>query len=267
MLKIHVHRYRDTKRDMTAGVISKKPRIISRTRAVRVLVANAKGGCGKTTLAINLACQFAREGKTTTLIDHDPQASASDWLKLRNARLPIINGVEAERERYGSGSTLSWRMRIPMATERVVIDTPAGLHGNALSDLVAQADIILIPVVPSAIDMRAATAFIEALRNTQAYRQNECSIAVIANRVKRNTLSFTSLETYLDELGIPFVTALRDTQFYVKAGEHGFGVVDFDRQHPKEQEEWQPLMRWLGGTIADIRQAPPQPPGQTLGRH
>lgn len=252
---------------MTAGVISKKPRIISRTRAVRVLVANAKGGCGKTTLAINLACQFAREGKTTTLIDHDPQASASDWLKLRNARLPIINGVEAERERYGSGSTLSWRMRIPMATERVVIDTPAGLHGNALSDLVAQADIILIPVVPSAIDMRAATAFIEALRNTQAYRQNECSIAVIANRVKRNTLSFTSLETYLDELGIPFVTALRDTQFYVKAGEHGFGVVDFDRQHPKEQEEWQPLMRWLGGTIADIRQAPPQPPGQTLGRH
>ncbi len=240
---------------MTAGVISQKPRIVSQARAVRVLVANAKGGCGKTTLATNLACQFAREGKTTTLIDHDPQASATDWLKLRNARLPIINGIEAERERHRAGSTLSWRMRIPLATERVVIDTPAGLHGNALSDLVAQADIILIPVIPSAIDMRAATEFIHALRKTQAYRQRACTIAVVANRVKRNTLSFNSLKTYLDELGIPFVTALRDTQFYVKAGEHGFGVVDFDRQHPKEQEEWQPLMHWLGCTIEDIRQA------------
>ena len=238
---------------MTAGVISQKPRVVTYAKAMRVLVANAKGGCGKTTLATNLACQFAREGKTTTLIDHDPQASATDWLKLRSAKLPIINGIEAVRERHRTGSTLSWRMRIPPATERVVIDTPAGLHGNALSDLIAQSDIVIIPVIPSAIDMRAATEFIEELRKTQAYRQRACAIAVVANRVKRNTLSFTSLKSFLDDLHIPFVTALRDTQFYVKAGEHGFGVVDFDRQHPKEQEEWQPLMIWLNKTMQEIQ--------------
>ena len=148
---------------------------------------------------------------------------------------------------------MSWRMRIPPSTQRVVIDTPAGLNGNALSDLVAQADIVLIPVIPSAIDMRAATEFIDELRKTQAFRQKACPIAVVANRVKRNTISFSSLASFLDGLHIPFVTALRDTQFYVKAGEHGFGVVDFDRQHPKEQEEWQPLMQWLESVSQDVR--------------
>lgn len=224
--------------------------------AIKVLIANAKGGCGKTTLATNLACQFARVGETTMLIDHDPQGSASDWLALRSNRLPIIDGIAATKERHRAGSTLSWRMRLSPSAQRVVIDTPAGLHGNELSDLVAQADIILIPVIPSAIDMRAVTEFIEDLMKSQAYRQHAKPIAVVANRVKRSTLSFSALKKFLAELNIPFVASLRDTQFYVRAGENGFGVVDFDRQHDKEQEEWKPLMRWLNSKIVEITPAP-----------
>ncbi|MEC8443845.1 MAG: ParA family protein [Pseudomonadota bacterium] len=213
--------------------------------AMKILVANAKGGCGKTTVATNLACQFARRGQVTTLIDHDPQGSASDWLAQREGHLPIVHGINATEATHGSGSTLSWRMRTPPATERIVIDSPAGLHRNALSDLVAQADAIIIPVIPSAIDMRAAQDFIAELQQVHSFRQAAKPIAVIANRVKRNTLSFGALQAFLAEQQIPFVASLRDTQFYVRAGENGFGVVDFDRQHPSDQEEWRPLMQWL----------------------
>jgi len=238
---------------MITGQHSNTVRTVSHEPPVRILVANAKGGCGKTTLATNLACQFARAGDNTVLIDHDPQGSASDWLKQRSKRLPVITGLSAVKERHGAGSTMSWRMRIQPSTERVVIDTPAGLHGHELSDLVGQADIILIPVIPSAIDMRAVTEFIQELMRTQAYRQKPRPVAVIANRVRRNTLSFGALQSFLDKLHIPFIASLRDTQFYVRAGEHGFGVVDFDRQHDKEIEEWQPLMHWLSTTISEIR--------------
>ena len=247
---------KDAMNQMMSGPTSNNVRTVQHAPAVRILVANAKGGCGKTTLATNLACQFARQGDVTLLIDHDPQGSASEWLEQRSKRLPIINGLSAVRERHGAGSTMSWRMRIPLATQRVVIDTPAGLHGNELSDLVAQADVILIPVIPSAIDMRAVTEFIQELMKTQGYRQKPKPVAVIANRVKRNTLSFGALQKFLDDLHIPFVASLRDTQFYVRAGEHGFGVVDFDRQHEKEVEEWQPLMKWLNRTIADLATTP-----------
>jgi chromosome partitioning protein len=244
----------ETMNHMSSGPTS-TVRTVSYPPAIKILVANAKGGCGKTTLTTNLACQFARIGETTMLIDHDPQGSATDWLALRSKRLPIIDGIAATRERHRAGSTLSWRMRLTPSTQRVVIDTPAGLHGNELSDLVAQADIILIPVIPSAIDMRAVTEFIADLMKCQAYRQKAKPIAVVANRVKRNTLSFGALKKFLDKQHIPFIASLRDTQFYVRAGENGFGVVDFDRQHAKEQEEWRPLMRWLNTTISEITAA------------
>jgi len=104
--------------------------------------------------------------------------------------------------------------------------------------------------------MRAVTEFIQELMKTQGYRQKAKPVAVIANRVKRNTLSFGALQKFLDDLHIPFVASLRDTQFYVRAGEHGFGVVDFDRQHEKEVDEWKPLMTWLAREISTLKSEP-----------
>ena len=144
---------------------------------------------------------------------------------------------------------------MPLSTQRVVIDTPAGLHGNELSDLIAHTDILLIPVIPSAIDIRAATEFIRDVLLSQSYRKQPKPIAVIANRVKRNTLVYGKLEVFLKSLGIPFIATLRDTQFYVRASEHGFGLIDFDRQHEKDLEEWIPLMKWLNSKIVEIKEA------------
>ncbi len=239
----------------TPEEIKSTTRVVGYARPIRVLVANAKGGCGKTTLATNLASYFARQGEVTTLLDYDPQGSSTEWLKARGSNLPIINGIAAYRERNGGAGTLSWRLRVPLSTQRVVIDTPAGLNGNELSDLIGHTDILLIPVIPSAIDIRAATEFIRDVLLSQSYRQQAKPIAVIANRVKRNTLVYGKLEVFLKSLGIPFIATLRDTQFYVRASEHGFGLIDFDRQHEKDLEEWVPLMKWLNAKIAEITQA------------
>ncbi|MDF1764212.1 MAG: AAA family ATPase, partial [Oleibacter sp.] len=227
-------------------------RSVRYSKPITILIANAKGGCGKTTLATNLACQLARKGAVTSLIDHDPQGSSMAWLKARNPRLPIINGFEASQSLRQNTISSGWKLRIPMGTQRLVLDTPAGLSGQQLNALVSQSDIILMPVIPSAIDMRAVRKFIEEVTNTHAFRERPRAIAVVANRVKRNTLSFGQLQTFLEGLEIPFIASLRDTQFYVKAGEHGYGVVDFDRTHIRETEEWQPLMTWLDDALVKI---------------
>lgn len=229
-------------------------RSVTYRQPVRILVLNAKGGSGKTTLATNLACQFARLGEVTTLIDQDPQGSATQWLAARAPALPLIHGIQSF---HNPGAvTRSWRLRnVPLSTQRVVIDTQAALDPNELSDLTDFADILIIPVIPSAIDMRSFSTFLEQVQKSPAFRRQPKPIAVVANRIRRNTLSYRQLESFLSGSGAPLVASLRDTQFYVKAAEFGYGVVDFDRQHEKEPEEWEPLMRWLEDTIQSLRPA------------
>lgn len=229
-------------------------RVISRAVPVRIMVANAKGGCGKTTMATNLASYFSRQGEVTALIDYDPQGSSMDWLQVRDQHLPKISGVAAFQRHVPSASTRTWSLRVPANTSRVILDTPAGLAGNELSDLIQQSDLIVIPVIPSAIDIRAATGFIRDVLLSRAYRINPKPIAVVANRVRKNTLIYAKLERFLNSLQIPFIAALRDTQFYVRASEHGLGLVDFDQQDSKDENEWQPLLQWLSKTIDNIRQ-------------
>lgn len=232
-------------------------RVVGFTAPVRIMVANAKGGCGKTTVATNIASYLARQHHKTALLDFDPQGSAIDWLQARGDHLPPIEGVAGYQKHSPVLTTRTWTLRVEANTHYIVMDTPAGLAGNELSDMIHQADMLVIPVIPSAIDIRAATGFIRDVLLSRAYRIKPKPIAVVANRVRKNTLIYGKLERFLKSLNIPFITALRDTQFYVRASEHGFGLVDFDQYDHKDKKEWKPLTDWIDRISADVLQQRP----------
>lgn len=211
----------------------------------RILVLNSKGGCGKTTVATNLASYYASVGFTTALVDHDPQSSSMRWLKLRPSEKNEIFSVPAY-ERPRSGVTMSWHRRVLPGTDRVIIDAPAGVMGQQLQEFVRQVDAILVPVLPSPIDIHAATHFIEDLLLIGKVRSFGVNVGIIANRVKKNTLVYQSLERFLATLKLPFLTSLRDTQTYVRASARGIGIYEmWDQRVQQDKLQWQPIIEWV----------------------
>ena len=212
----------------------------------RILVLNPKGGCGKTTMATNLASYFAEQDLPTALLDFDPQGSSIRWLNLRPQSKPPIYGVHVASRKNNTGVTRAFQMRVPPETECMIIDAPAGVTGNELRDLIGYVDTIIVPVLPSAIDIHAVTRFIEELLLFGKVRQKGLSVAVVANRVKKNTLTYKALERFLKTLKLPFVTTLRDTQNYVHAAERGIGIHEmWDKRTDSDKAQWRPLVRWL----------------------
>ena len=220
---------------------------------IRMVLANSKGGCGKTTIATNLAAHFAAQNKNTSLIDFDPQGSAIQWLQARHKGHPAIHGVAAYSQLANSTRTFVMR-KLPAETERVVIDTAAGLKGNALSDMIRDTDIMLVPVTPSPIDIRATTTFIKEVLLSPAFRARPILVGAVANRVRRNTLVYSKLELFLRSLKIPFITSLRDTQYYVRASEHGLGLSDMASRHEADTEEWGYLLEWIDTATEKVLQ-------------
>ncbi len=207
----------------------------------RILVINAKGGCGKSTLATNLAGYY---GERAALIDHDPQGSSMQWLSLRDNERPSVHGVNACR--HNSGITRSFQMRLPERVDRVILDAPAGVHGLQLIELVREVDTLLIPVLPSPIDIHAASRFIADLLLVAKVRSRAIRVGVVANRVKANTRVYQRLESFLNTLEIPFVARLRDSQHYVRAAENGLGLHELnERRMQADLEQWQALLEWL----------------------
>ena len=204
-----------------------------------ILVVNAKGGCGKTTLSTNLASYFATNELKTVLVDFDPQQSALEWLQERNPDYYYeIQGV----------SPFENRLRFAADVDRVILDAPARVEGKQLSDLVRRADIILVPVLPSPIDMRAAAHFIKDLLMTGHIQEKK--IAVIANRVRENTLIYQQLNKFLKHLNIPFLTSLRDSQNYIHAAEKGLGIFDMPWYLVHQDiDQWKPLTRWINRNL------------------
>ena len=220
-------------------------RVIPQVQPRTVLVANAKGGCGKTTLATNLAAWFASRGMATALMDFDPQASSSYWLKLRPESAPPISGIGAYG-RVASTETRSFRNRLPRGVERVVVDSPAGLSGTELFHRVIEADLILVPILPSPIDIHSAANFVREIEMSGILREKNKQLLVIANRVRRNTVMFGKLNGFLNELGLPRVTYTRDTQLYTRAAAQGLGISDLDGKHVEnEKAHWSRLGGWI----------------------
>lgn len=215
--------------------------------ACRILIINGKGGSGKTTLSTNLAAWLATRGETTVLVDTDPQASSSYWLKSRPENLPKIFGVKIEQN---SRITRSFQWRAPKSTRWLITDCAPGLTDNALNDMVQNHDLIIVPVLPSDIDIRASARFIGELLLTPTMRQKRRPIAVVANRVKQHTNAWERLQKFLLSLNIPYPATLRDTQFYVKAYGEGRGIADYHQQsHERDRKDWELILCWLDSQI------------------
>ena len=210
----------------------------------RITLLNSKGGCGKTTLATNLASFYASSGLPTVLIDHDAQGSSTRWLGVRPDVMPPIHGIAAYRQPIGV--TRSFHHRLPAGTQRIIVDTPASIEGPALQDLVRLSDCIVIPVLSSHIDIDALEKFTQQLRKDARVRTGSVRVAVVANRARKSTRIFRELSTVLEQCPFDYVTLIRESQNYVTAGELGVGIHDLKPTlvH-KDCPQWEPLLGWL----------------------
>lgn len=216
--------------------------------ACRILVINGKGGSGKTTVSTNLAAWLAKRGETTVLVDADPQGSANYWLSSRSEELPSIYGVKIEAK---SRTTRSFQWRAPKSTRWLITDAAPGLTDTALDDMIRDHDIIIVPVLPSDIDIRASARFIGELLLSRSMRQQRRPIAVVANRVKQQTNAWERLQKFLLSLNIPYPATLRDSQYYVRAYGEGRGIADYpQRAYERDRNDWDLILRWLDAQVS-----------------
>jgi chromosome partitioning protein len=210
-----------------------------------ILVANPKGGSGKTTLATNVAGWLSGKRQQVALQDLDPQRSATEWLLRRPELFPrIVAAPPAAKTRDVKEAGAQW----------LVVDTPAGLHGDDLRDAVRRADIMLVPLTPSAFDMSATQHFLTAIHDYKAVRKGELAIGIVAIRVDARTRSAAELDEFLKAFEFPLVTHLRDTQVYVHCARDGASVFDLPRSRGEQDwEQWKPLTRWISRHAAGER--------------
>jgi chromosome partitioning protein len=200
-----------------------------------IVVANPKGGVGKSTLSTNLAGWLASRGHAVMLGDVDRQQSARTWLALRPAHLPKIASWDTHQDEI---------VRPPKGTTHVVLDTPAGLHGKRLDEVMKLADKVLVPLSPSIFDIHATHEFIRTL---QAHRRSEkVQIAIVGMRTREGTIATDQLRHFLEGLKIPLLGFLRDTQNYVHLAAHGLTLWDVaPGRFERDLEQWQPVLRWV----------------------
>jgi chromosome partitioning protein len=210
----------------------------------KVVVLNPKGGCGKSTIATNLSACYAARGTTPAIMDYDPQGSTLAWLERRPDDLASIHGIAAFKK--SMQATRSWQMRVPSETTNLIIDSPAGMHHDDLREITRDATSILVPVLPSPMDIHAASRCIADLLLVAKVDRRDRKLAVIANRTRKNTKSFGKLMRFLDSLGIPIIAVLRDSQNFVRAAEKGVGIVEMQPSRVRQDiEQFEKIMHWL----------------------
>ena len=199
-----------------------------------IVVANPKGGVGKTTLSTNIAGYFASRGHAVMLGDVDRQQSSRLWLRQRPVELPRITGWDID-----AGDIA----RPPKGTTHVVLDTPAGLHGKRLDEVMKLADKVLIPLQPSIFDINATHDFIGQLLDHR--RSPGVQIAVVGMRTREGTIATDQLRGFLESVRVPLLGFLRDTQNYVHLAAHGLTLWDVSSvRFERDREQWEPIMVW-----------------------
>jgi chromosome partitioning protein len=202
-----------------------------------IMVMNAKGGSGKSTIATNLASYYAIEGATVILADYDPQESSLDWIRARPRGRPVIWGVAAYKAAF----------RPSQQADVIIVDAPAAVHGDALEKFAKIAETFIVPVLPSPIDMRAAAHFIQELKNTGPVSRKQVKIGLVANRAREYTNIYQELDEFLSNVkGVPYITSLRENQNYIRAAKRGMGIFEFAPGATAiDRQQWKPLIQWL----------------------
>lgn len=203
-----------------------------------IVVASSKGGAGKSTVSTNLAAHFALQGKRTVLIDADRQGSATRWCEKRagldSAVLPI------------DGSKKGWKKNLPSQTEVVIVDAPAGAMGDDLADFLEMASAVLVPVLPSTIDLEATVPFLNSLAGHARVKKGKLPVALVGNRLKPWTAASQQAVAQIKAWPYPVVGELRDTQAYVLMVALGKSVFDYQSEQIRgHQADWAPVFKWL----------------------
>ncbi|HIC80896.1 MAG TPA: ParA family protein [Kiloniellaceae bacterium] len=203
---------------------------------ITVLVANTKGGCGKTTVATHLAAVFANAGLRTALADADKQGSSLGWVKKRP-------------EDAGAITPLDWRDgpgKMPKAVDRLVIDSPAAMKMGKIDDLLRIADVVVVPVLPSGFDVEATGDFLKRLDSLKPIRKSKTAVAVVRNRVQLGTRSAAQLDSFMLGVGHVGVGRLRHRTVYTEIAGQGLSIFDLPGQRIEElREDWAPLLRYI----------------------
>jgi len=207
----------------------------------KIVILNPKGGCGKTTLATNLASCFALRGPTPTLIDADPIGYTTQWLERRPQDSCRINGIGIdELALYGHRV---WSVPVKKEAGPIIVDTPAALGRREITELTYDADCILIPILPSRFDVQVTAGFIAQLLLLTEFDR---PVAVVANRTRKNTRSLAALLEILNGFETPTIAVLRDSQNYVHAADLGLGICELPHYRVKEDiEQMGLIVDWL----------------------
>lgn len=204
-----------------------------------ILVASSKGGVGKTTLATHLAAQAALSGQRTALVDADPQKSATRWAERRAGLDSAVLPVD------GSGGR-GWHQRVPDDTQRTIVDAPAGAMAHELMPFLERADAVVVPVLPSTLDMEATVPFLDTLAKLARVRRGELPIALVGNKLKPWTNASQQAVDLWAQWPYPLVAQLRDSQAYAMLVGLGKSLFDYHSAQVRDhQQDWQPLLRWL----------------------
>jgi len=202
-----------------------------------IMVLNSKGGSGKSTVATNLASYYSTQGKKVVLVDFDPQASSLEWLEARPSGRSTIIGIDASKG-YN---------RLPRNADYAIYDTPAAVHGKEINAYLRRAQSIIIPIMPSPIDMRAAIPFIQAVLANGRIARKESRVALVASRCRDNTNVYHQLDSFLRKVRkAPFISVLRESQNYIRAADRGLGIFELAPYLVRRDlDQWSPIIKWL----------------------
>jgi chromosome partitioning protein len=210
-----------------------------------ILVANPKGGAGKTTIATNLAAYLAGKRQRVVIKDMDRQRSAARWLARRPRGFPEVRGALPDTDS---------KIIADYMPQWLVIDAPAGLHDQSLAALVREADAVLVPVAPSTFDFEATADFLAELSALKPVKDGKRAIAIVGSRVDNRTIAASNLDEFLEPLSLDVLTHVRDSQLYVHAARDGLSIFDQPRSRAEDAwSDWPPIFEWLQSLVASAK--------------